>query len=199
MKLGVGGVYPRINDDERKNCFLAGLNGDAKAKELAITSLVPYAIAIAAKRDDGRELLDDAVQTAMLNVTRYFHKFDPTRVDARGSDPVHYFKKVVRNSINKFYERDRVFSELGEAVAPLLEDVLEQQETSALVSEVLLAMADLPQQQQDVIRARFGIGCEPQKFRVIAENYGCKKQNVEQMVGRGISRLRKTLSTRSYA
>jgi len=73
----------------------------------------------------------------------------------------------------------------------------EQVEMAILNERIEKVLATLKEQEADVIRMRFGLGCEPHTLALVGQKYGVQRERIRQIEAKALRKLRHPLRSRS--
>lgn len=85
-------------------------------------------------------------------------------------------------------EQEAVLMFVAAEEPDLLQD--EQVDAFRMADSIENVLATLKEQEADVIRMRFGLGCEPQTLARIGQKYGVQGERIRQIEARALRRIR---------
>jgi RNA polymerase sigma-70 factor (ECF subfamily) len=131
-----------------------------------------------------RELAEDLTQTTFEHALRAWSRFDPSR-----ASEATWLMAIARNVLVDHLRRDR-----SALLEPLDDDVLPAvagpEQRSAGSAELLIALRQLPERDQEVVALRFGGDLTGAQ---IAEALELSLANVQQILSRSLRKLRAIL------
>lgn len=167
---------------DRLSALMAGaLRGDATSYEEALREIVRLVRAFARARV-GDTLADDVVQETLLTVHRVRHTYDPARPF------LPWLMAISHSRLVDVVRRDRRRARLER---PLEEEPRWRPGVTLALPDVVLALEELPQPQQRVIRM---LKVEGMSVREVAGALGLSVSNVKVMAHRGYRALRRRFS-----
>lgn len=106
----------------------------------------------------------------------------------------------VRISTDDSLRRDNEGGTLGDIISDKTTTGIEDKVLmSAEAQEIRAALSELPDNEQDIIRRRFGIEREaPESLQAIGEDYGVTRERIRQIEVRVLRKLRSLLALRGY-
>jgi RNA polymerase sigma-70 factor (ECF subfamily) len=164
---------------DRLSALMAGaLRGDATSYEEALREIVCLVRAFARARV-GDTLADDVVQETLLTVHRVRHTYDPTRPF------MPWLMAIAHSRLVDVVRRDRRRARLE---TPLVNEPRWRPGVTLALPDLVLALEELPPQQQRVIRM---LKVDGMSAREVAGTLGLSVSNVKVMAHRGYRALRR--------
>jgi len=162
-------------------------NGDSRALDRLVKAHLPQVVAIAKRYvKDGVSLLD-LIAEGNIGLIRAAKKFDPQK----GQTFQQYAAFDIRNSIVDFLPTDdmrmkRSTEGIKNGGIPVDETPVTGDEGVNMVDRLYM----LPEREQVVIRAFYGLGMESMTMKEIGDKYGFRRERVRQIRNTALRHLR---------
>lgn len=168
--------------------------GDRTALDKLVKAHLPQVVAIAKRYvKDGVSILD-LIAEGNIGLIRAANKFDPSK----GQTFQQYAAFDIRNAIQDFLPDDdlkikRATDGLETGGVPVDETPVTGDEGLNMIERLYL----LPEREQVVIRAYYGIGTESMTMKEIGDKYGFKRERVRQIRNTALRHLRNLRNVKS--
>ena len=206
------GCFPRpLDKDEERILFEKMQAGDTAAREKLIRHNLRL-VAHVVKKYSGAAEADDMISVGSIGLIKAIntYSFD------KGTQLATYAAKCIDNEILMYIratKRHRYVASLTESVgkdreggditlADMLqsddEDVDVQVERNILASKALSILPHvLDKREQQIVRMRYGIGCDPMAQREVAAKLGISRSYVSRIEKKALYELKKALEART--
>jgi RNA polymerase sigma factor (sigma-70 family) len=179
----------RLTAEEEQDLLAYAKAGSAGARETLIRSQIPTVL-FAARLAGNAE---DAIQDAMIALCRCVDRFDGrVRLVSYAYQRIHGAIQSQRRSYLKTKQGHVPLDDEEKALqipdpSPSPDESAEAADTAL---DVVAALEKLRPKTAEMVRAYYGIGCDPQTFAEVGKAHGVSPQSAQQTIARGLEKLR---------